>query len=799
MPSTSSSNQSGERGSGAEKDEGATRRMQLSQDQRAVLEAVYAMEKLPDSRLRERLATYLSLSARQIQVWFQNRRQRSKSKEPQLSQPPLLAGHDQVLSALFDVSEGALPPEVRARVAMGSRCGTGGDLLASSAVAAGPAASPAAAAQLSAGAGGAMPLAAAAVAEEGAGRLPFNLSFEWGLPSAGAFLPSRGAAPSLAAPSLAAGLVPSPLDSLQPLPSLGGASVALGAVPATLGAACGREPHAAEPTSAAPPSSLPQSGLHAPAAPPGGRVGPSAPLAAAAAVGGDGGGLAPPPPMVLEAQMGYICHVLRLAAMDYSLVSASAPSSLLQTYAPDGAAVLNSLAWCLPRRLDPAGVRAARLFTPAGPLVDIVASTREAAWFGGSDEQAAILRRAGSSFKAIVGVPCLESPGMWGSDGQCVRPAEGAVLGVLVLYATHPIPQTQQTALLLSLLGSSIAAATLAAPAQSRTLSPATSYSLHPQPSASSALGWLLLVAARVADVAEHWRAELGSAGVAMSAERLLIALSVGSGPGRVTLSTGADSEAGPRPFSVADVCGGLFMLRGWSVAGGPPLLFPDVPRGLLRGEGGPSKSEEALMCMSCAVGVPLPLKTAVGIPLCSAASPHADALVLYSLRPLKQCPLTTNLLTHLQLLATAADVCSVDAEASAPDSPGPRPVAARLRCDSLPVAAVAAGADGGDGGARGGVGSSEGGGAAQGGDTRASFKRALSLGASLDTRGRRRSRQLRLRRESRLGDAEAVRGCRLDDFDCVIAGIAHAESAPVWSAPLRSPARLSAVRLFGS
>ena len=173
---------------------------------------------------------------------------------------------------------------------------------------------------------------------------------------------------------------------------------------------------------------------------------------------------------------------------------------------------------------------------------------------------------------------------MWGSDGQCVRPAEGAVLGVLVLYATHPIPQTQQTALLLSLLGSSIAAATLAAPAQSRTLSPATSYSLHPQPSASSALGWLLLVAARVvqadatsspsrlltfphllttpsstpvqADVAEHWRAELGSAGVAMSAERLLIALSVGSGPGRVTLTTGADSEAGPRPFSVADVCG---------------------------------------------------------------------------------------------------------------------------------------------------------------------------------------------------------------------------------------------------
>jgi len=39
-----------------------------SQDQRAVLEAVYAIEKLPDAALRDRLSAYLSLTSRQIQV-----------------------------------------------------------------------------------------------------------------------------------------------------------------------------------------------------------------------------------------------------------------------------------------------------------------------------------------------------------------------------------------------------------------------------------------------------------------------------------------------------------------------------------------------------------------------------------------------------------------------------------------------------------------------------------------------------------------------------------------------------------
>ena len=56
----------------------SAKRMQLSRDQKALLETVYAMEKLPDAALRERLGNHLGLTARQVQVWFQNRRQKAK-------------------------------------------------------------------------------------------------------------------------------------------------------------------------------------------------------------------------------------------------------------------------------------------------------------------------------------------------------------------------------------------------------------------------------------------------------------------------------------------------------------------------------------------------------------------------------------------------------------------------------------------------------------------------------------------------------------------------------------------------
>ena len=39
----------------------SNKRLALSRDQRSVLEAVYAVEKLPDAALRERLSKYLDL------------------------------------------------------------------------------------------------------------------------------------------------------------------------------------------------------------------------------------------------------------------------------------------------------------------------------------------------------------------------------------------------------------------------------------------------------------------------------------------------------------------------------------------------------------------------------------------------------------------------------------------------------------------------------------------------------------------------------------------------------------------
>lgn len=80
------------------------KRLALTRDQRAVLEAVYAIEKLPDATLRERLSKYLDLSARQIQVWFQNRRQRAKASGTSPASPAKksLATPGQIMDALFE-------------------------------------------------------------------------------------------------------------------------------------------------------------------------------------------------------------------------------------------------------------------------------------------------------------------------------------------------------------------------------------------------------------------------------------------------------------------------------------------------------------------------------------------------------------------------------------------------------------------------------------------------------------------------------------------------------------------------
>ena len=51
-----------------------SKRLALSRDQRAVLEAVYAVEKLPDAALRDRLSKYLDLSTRQSKACAQSHR-----------------------------------------------------------------------------------------------------------------------------------------------------------------------------------------------------------------------------------------------------------------------------------------------------------------------------------------------------------------------------------------------------------------------------------------------------------------------------------------------------------------------------------------------------------------------------------------------------------------------------------------------------------------------------------------------------------------------------------------------------
>ena len=93
----------------------SAKRMQLSRDQKALLETVYAMEKLPDAALRERLGNHLGLTARQVQVWFQNRRQRSKSTpaDPPVVDPGVrVTDANAAIVALLVVIELATAPPV---------------------------------------------------------------------------------------------------------------------------------------------------------------------------------------------------------------------------------------------------------------------------------------------------------------------------------------------------------------------------------------------------------------------------------------------------------------------------------------------------------------------------------------------------------------------------------------------------------------------------------------------------------------------------------------------------------------
>jgi len=64
----------------------------LKPEQRAILEATFDLKTTPDSFLTRRLAEECNLNPRQVQVWFQNRRQRlHKRKRPVRTSSPSAA------------------------------------------------------------------------------------------------------------------------------------------------------------------------------------------------------------------------------------------------------------------------------------------------------------------------------------------------------------------------------------------------------------------------------------------------------------------------------------------------------------------------------------------------------------------------------------------------------------------------------------------------------------------------------------------------------------------------------------
>jgi hypothetical protein len=65
---------------------GSKKRTRANQEQLAVLEEVFANNTSPNSKFREALAAKLGMSERSIQIWFQNRRAKSKLLQRRRSQ-----------------------------------------------------------------------------------------------------------------------------------------------------------------------------------------------------------------------------------------------------------------------------------------------------------------------------------------------------------------------------------------------------------------------------------------------------------------------------------------------------------------------------------------------------------------------------------------------------------------------------------------------------------------------------------------------------------------------------------------
>jgi len=477
------------------------KRISLNKDQRAVLEAVYAVEKLPDSSLRDRLSKYLNLSTRQIQVWFQNRRQRAKAvggspKHSGLNAPDhIMDGlldytddHRDHLDRLGDI-EDVLGGEGKTKKArtmafplqlvdvQDSVDATIGDSSSSekSANSSSPGSD-----------GSPSPSPPAACAQPRS------------LPPLGAHLVDQQPARR---PCVLVRPVAAHLPSLQPAKqhtySSGGTTPTPEAFKAVIANASAAEP------------------------PP------------------DAAWLTFPSNNILDAVLGFACQEMNLEAVE--LWSFPSPGSVTKRD-PIFTRFAVGLSAC-------ASNEVMRCRAMLGlKLCESAARTHELAWYGVSAEQREALAQRGVTLTTLVGVPCLVAPGGGTTAQAC---------GVLVLYTRHTLPQTEAFGMLLHAVGSAAAAAYamgMRQPIGGLALGPSPNFTSTPAESPAASLSWLLLAAARLlhVDVAEHWTArqlpaELGG-GVVMTAEQILVSDRARALPGLV-LTTGATAERN-HPFS---------------------------------------------------------------------------------------------------------------------------------------------------------------------------------------------------------------------------------------------------------
>jgi len=108
--------------------EGKTLRWQIGSSALQVLEHVYTMEPFPGLETRRDLARQLNVSARQVQVWFQNKRQRERkiSKQMGLFSTPGLPDTPATTAAKAAASAGNSGGGAGSSSADGKAAGDGG-------------------------------------------------------------------------------------------------------------------------------------------------------------------------------------------------------------------------------------------------------------------------------------------------------------------------------------------------------------------------------------------------------------------------------------------------------------------------------------------------------------------------------------------------------------------------------------------------------------------------------------------------------------------------------------------------